>query len=52
MLLKIRYGVRGDAFALLWKFGLNISKYDKNRQKKMIFMILTCADLVQSKKKH
>ena len=50
MLLKILYSVRGDAFALLWEFGLKFQKYVNNRQKKKIFMIVTCADLVLSKK--
>ena len=59
MLLKTLYSVWGDTFALLWEFGWIFQKYDNNRQKKLIFIILTWrniifynADLAQSKKKH
>ena len=38
MLLKILEGVRGDALAHSWEYGLNIQKYDNNRQKNLFFM--------------
>ena len=50
MLLKIVYGVRGDALAVFVRIWVEYSKNMIITEKKMIFMILTCLDLVQSKK--
>ena len=50
MVLKILYGVRDNRFALLWEFGGECSQnLTTTRQKKLVFIILTCADLVQPK---
>ena len=51
MFLKILYGVRDDRFARrfvrIWvEYSQNLTTIG---QKKLVFMILTCADLVQPK---
>ena len=50
ILLQILYGVRGNSFGFFVRIWVEYSKNMTTIDKKLIFMILTCADLVQSKK--